>query len=322
MPIGLLACGRFWPILAGVMATLWGLVRLGKQLGKGELPWRSVIAWGCLGGLIALSSPIAGFTWAVCTTALLAPRSPRQWLVAGVLSVLVITPWAIRNRSVLGKWIPVKSNLFFEIDQSLALDKDGLLDWQTMSSHPYHAGAEQDAYVAMGEIAYLKTKQERFTRQFRDDRGGFFRRVKNRLIGATLWPAGFSEFGVMSSTLPLRWLTYPLPLISLLGLLLFGPRLTSMQRWTITIYFVYLTPYVMFSYYPRYGFPLLIIKFLLCYWGIQRVIWWRRVTRSSISPPAGPIHPTREPQIAPSELEAPVDYDSGSVWGPSKRLSH
>ncbi len=149
-----------------------------------------------------------------------------------------------------------------------------------MSNHPYHAGPEQDAYVKMGEIAYLKTKQERFLSQMKSQRGEFWLKIRNRLIATTLFPLGFSEFSQPSPTLPFRWLLYPLPALAVIGLLIFGRPLSSLQRWAVVIYIAYLIPYVFCSYYPRYGFPLFAVKILLCYWLLERAIVLVRHTQA------------------------------------------
>jgi hypothetical protein len=269
-----------WLILAGVTATLFGLTRIDALADADQLTIGKAIAWGALGGLIALSSPVAGFTWAVGTSLCLWRRAPLSLVVAGVISIVVVTPWAIRNKVVLGRFVPIKSNVFFEFDQSLALDSDGLLDWRTMSKHPYHAGPEQDAYVEMGEIAYLNTKQERFLSQMKSQPDQFWQKIRNRLFATTLFPLGFSEFSQPSLTLPFRWLLYPLPALAVIGLLIFGRPLSSLQRWAIVIYIAYLIPYVFCSYYPRYGFPLFVVKILLCFWLLERAIVLVRHTRA------------------------------------------
>lgn len=278
------ACFSFthdgWLILAGVTATLFGLTHIERLASSGQLTIGKVVAWGSLGGFVALSSPVAGFTWAVATTLCLWRLAPRSLVVAAMMSIFVVTPWAVRNKVVLGRFVPIKSNVFFEFDQSLVLDSDGLLDWRTMSKHPYHAGPEQDAYIEMGEIAYLKTKQERFRSHASAHPDEFWGKIRNRLIATTLFPAGFSEFSQPSPALPLRWLLYPFPAIAVLALLIFGRPLSSLQRWAIVIYITYLIPYVVCSYYPRYGFPLFVVKILLCYWLLIKLIALVRHTRA------------------------------------------
>lgn len=253
-----------WLILAGVTTTVFGMAKLQKVQESGDLGFGTAILWGGLGGLVALTSPIAGFAWATGTTCFLVRKSFTKLVVAAIMSMLLVAPWAMRNKAVLGKFVPVKSNVFFEFDQSLALDSDGLLDWRTMSLHPYHVNEEQAAYVSLGEIAYLETKKERFLNQVASKRSEFYTKIRNRFVATTLWPAGFN--GISN---PLRWLLYPWPAVVVVGLLVFGRPLSPLQRAAIIIYIAYLFPYVLCSYYPRYGFPLFAVKILLCYWGLM-----------------------------------------------------
>lgn len=269
------ACFAFthdsWLILAGVTATTFGLVRLQSLAKHQRITNADALRWGLGGGIVALSSPVAGFTWALGTMICLLRRAPTKLLIAAVVSMCVVAPWAIRNRQVFGRWIPIKSNVYFEFDQSLALDDDGLLDWRTMSMHPYHQGAEQDSYIQLGEIAYVDTKKERFLAQYQADPSEFLSRVKRRWIAVTLFPLGFNEYQMPSLSLPLMWILYPLPFIAVLVLVIWGRPLAPLQFWSIVVYVTYLSPYIVCSYYPRYGFPLLIIKMMLCFWLFNRI---------------------------------------------------
>ncbi len=260
-----------WLILAGVTGTTFGLAAMESKLRNRRLTNSIAVCWGLGGGIIALSSPVAGFTWAVGSVIFLLRRAPAKLLIAAVVSMLVVTPWAIRNRQAFGRWIPIKSNVYFELDQSLALDDDGLLDWRTMSTHPYHPGVEQDTYVSLGEIAYVDTKKARFQEQYRTNPSEFHSRVKRRLLAVTLFPLGFSEYQMPSPSLPLMWVLYPMPFIAILVLVIWGRPLQPIQFWSIVVYMTYLSPYILCSYYPRYGFPLLIVKMLLCYWLINSI---------------------------------------------------
>jgi hypothetical protein len=274
------ACFSFthddWLILAGVTGTVFGLAKIQTLATEIPLSFFRVAVWGCFGGLVALSSPVAGFAWAVGTTICLLRNSPTKLVLAAVMSIVVVLPWTMRNYAVFGKFVPVKGNAYFEFDQSMALDADGLLDYLTMGMHPYHAGPEQTKYVQMGELAYLETKKERFLSQIKTDPHEYLRKVRNRLVGTTLLPAGFSEYLMPSLTLPLRWFLYPWPAIAAIGLLVFGRPLSPLQQTAIVIYVAYLFPYVMCSYYPRYGYPLFTIKILLCFWALNGLLNQRK----------------------------------------------
>lgn len=85
---------------------------------------RSIVAalsWGLFGGLSALCSPVAGGVWAAVTTIrwISKPReagSPesenlnrrmKMLLLSAITSMVVVAPWTIRNRLVMGKWTPL-----------------------------------------------------------------------------------------------------------------------------------------------------------------------------------------------------------------------
>ncbi len=271
-----------WLILGSVTGTLCGLVWVDGNLRRGTWTLGKTIAWGCFGGIVALSSPVAGFAWAVGTTCCMSVRAPKAWIAAGIISMAVITPWGIRNKVVLGKFVPIKSNVFFEFDQSMAVDNDGLLDWSTFATHPYHENAERKKYAQMGEIAYLETKKERFFDQVAANPRKYANRVSLRLFATTVLPIGFSGYKQGSCSLPLRWLIYPLPLIAIIVLVGFCRPLTPIQKWAIVLYAAYLFPYVLCSYYPRYGFPLIAIKMLLCFWVIEAIVLRSRKSQSGV----------------------------------------
>ena len=59
--------------------------------------------------------------------------------------------------------------------------------------------------------------------------------------------------------------------MAVIGMVLFGRPLDPLKRYTVIVYSSYLLPYVVCSYYPRYGFPLLAVKVLLIYWTVRWV---------------------------------------------------
>ena len=67
---------------------------------------------------------------------------------------------------------------------------------------------------------------------------------------------------------------HPLPFLGLLVLVFVGISrgLTGSEWTTIAIYALYLTPYIIVSYYPRYGFPLLAAKVFLMLWAFDWVL--------------------------------------------------
>lgn len=233
--------------------------------------------WGCFGGIAAQVNPIVGFTWCVATTVRGSQR--RAWsrlAIAMLAAVLTLAPWTLRNYLLFGRFIPLKSNLAYELYQSQCLQPDGLLQGPTFVLHPYGTKTlEGREYLARGEIDYLDRKREQFLQTVRADPADFARRIGDRFIGAALWYEPF-ERGQQGKRPFLLWLgrlTHPLPFLGLLVLCLtsFQERLRAAQGIVMGVYLLYLLPYVAVSYYERYALPLLGVKVLLVIWAADRM---------------------------------------------------
>jgi hypothetical protein len=236
--------------------------------------WRRAVAWGVFGGLCALVSPIIGFAWGML--ALVAGCRQRAWsrLVVTMLgAVLTLAPWMIRNYLVFGRWIPVKSNMAYELYQSQCRQPDGLIQHNTFPSHPHMtAGRERQQYKTLGEMAFLDQKWQQFRQAVAADPVEFLKRVADRFLGATLWYVPFDRAD--EATRPgLLWvnrLIHFLPFLALLVLVSGRGPLHPAQWTVIGIYLFYLLPYVGISYYERYAMPLLGAKVLLVVWAVDR----------------------------------------------------
>jgi len=231
--------------------------------------WRRAIAWGLLGGFCTLVNPIVGLAWGVLAIAIaIHERTWRRLVVAALVGGLSLVPWTAWNYWVFGRLIPLKSNLAFELYQSQCLQPDGLIRRETFSHHLGNAnGREAKEYDAIGEIAYLDRKAERFQQAVRADPADFLDRVAARFMGATLWYVPFDppQEARRPWTLWLSRLTHSLPFLALMVLVLFGigDRLHRMHWIVIGVYLLYLLPYVVVSYYERYAFPLVGVKVVL-----------------------------------------------------------
>ena len=71
---------------------------------------------------------------------------------------------------------------------------------------------------------------------------------------------------------------HPLPFLAFLLLLFTGisQSLRAIEWAAIGIYVIYLLPYVVTSYYDRYGLPLVGVKALLVVWAVERLLGWCR----------------------------------------------
>ena len=258
-----------WLVLLAIDLLIAGLCLIDPFHG-----WKSAAGWGLFGGFCAMTSPIVGFAWAVSTCVAATRRRVGSRLVIALLFAgLALAPWTIRNYLVFGRFIPMKSNLAFELYQSQCLQPNGLL--LNFVDHPYRArDPEGRQYKALGETAYLDLKRAQFLESVRADPLDFLDRVAYRFLGATVWYVPFAGGGQRRA-----WeiwacrLTYPVPFLALLflGFSAFRQRLCAVQWTVIGVYFLYLSPYIGASYYERYAMPLLAAKVLVVLWAIDRL---------------------------------------------------
>jgi hypothetical protein len=267
------ANGDRWLTLLTVDLLLAGLT-WGRPLQSGA----RAAGWGLFGGFCALSSPVAGFVWGVLSVALgLRQRAWRRLALMGLVAAAAVAPWTIRNYLVLGRWVPVKSNLVYEMYQSQCLQPDGILQARTLRLHPYQrTSRERCEYEALGEAAYLDRKSTQFRLAVAADPLDLLDRIAARFLSATLWyvPIDRSPAEDVSWLARVHRLTHPLPFHSLFCLVLIGilDRLPPVMWTAIAIYCLYLTPYICMSYYARYAFPLLGVKTLLVVWVLDRLV--------------------------------------------------
>lgn len=273
-----------WLLLLVVDCTWLGIVRWWSGPGS----WLASALWGAFGGFAALCSPVAGVTWAVLTAARWLPRAlagthglrgrlraGTPLLLAAFCSIAVVMPWMIRNRLVLGDWIPIKSNCVYEIWQSQCLDDDGVVDSQAFAFHPWQgAGNERREYVAAGELEFIASKWPEVRQSVREDPWGVLDRVANRFLAATVWyRLSLYEQQQEQWLVHLKRIVFVLPLASIL--LVLWLRKQPLEKEFLAaafIYAIYLTPYVLISYYERYALPLLGVKAMLVTYAVDTLI--------------------------------------------------
>jgi hypothetical protein len=234
--------------------------------------------WGLCGGLFAMISPIAGFTWgALCLAVMVRQRAWTRCAIAFACAALALTPWTVRNYLLFGRLIPVKSNVAYELWQSQCVTADGLLQPSAFAIHPYSsAGRQRQQYKALGENDFLDQKRELFEQAVAADPLDFGDRVACRFLGATLWymPFDRAEEARRPLVLWVSRIAHPLPFLALVFLLAttFWQRTPAAHRIAMGVYVLYLIPYVVVSYYSRYAMPLLAVKVLLVIWAADRFL--------------------------------------------------
>ncbi|MDF9799697.1 hypothetical protein OKW21_004960 [Catalinimonas alkaloidigena] len=93
-------------------------------------------------------------------------------IVLLVVSFFSTLTWGSRNYASLGKFIPSKSNFWYEFYQANMLDDDGVLDLRTfVVYHPFYGGKHLQTYKDLGEVKFgeffaLKVKENFKAREY------------------------------------------------------------------------------------------------------------------------------------------------------------
>ena len=99
-----------------------------------------------------------------------------------------VTVWGVRNYYSLGRFIPFKSNLWFELYLSNVKDWDGILKQSSWYAyHPLVNHRAQQSYNALGELAFLEPYKDSSLRYLRNDTGDFLVKVGRRALNSFLF---------------------------------------------------------------------------------------------------------------------------------------
>lgn len=244
----------------------------------------SSVRWGGWGGLLALASPALAFAWAamLCCRWI---RFYKSLLLAAIVSMIVITPWCMRNYLVFGHWIPIKSNAGFDAWQANVDDQDGVIDQSNTDRHPINyqneRGAQHLAQIqGEGEYAYNQKLGNEFRAWVIAHPDQYMAKIGRRFVSSVILHENMRK-GADSF-----WVYYPR--ILSLGLFCFTlfvvvmrVRLPAFFIVSLAFMTVYLLPYWFLSYYERYGAPMVTVKALIVLGAAIAVRDWYRSRRES-----------------------------------------
>lgn len=99
-----------------------------------------------------LTIVVCGFGWAIYRAR---TKSPVAAGAAAILCLALSAPWAVRNFNQLHAFIPLRSNLGYELWQGNRADSDGFF---LAELHPNVNAAEFRRYELLGEVGYMHEK--------------------------------------------------------------------------------------------------------------------------------------------------------------------
>lgn len=231
---------------------------------------------GFISGLAALSHPVIA---AAGCLQLLIFFWKKKLIKTGVINLgvmlLVLSPWIIRNYVVFDKFIPVKSNLFYDLYIANYENSDGILKNSENEDHPYLVLPfnRPHLYTQVDEVTFMKRYKEKLKSALKKDPWRYIKNIKNRFIAIFFdlpYYYDFVEHGFIKRLIDR--LIYFCPTIGIFFILFRQKQLgfNSPER-LVAVSFVitYLLFYTFTSYYFRYQLPLLTFKIMLIYWGIE-----------------------------------------------------
>lgn len=216
--------------------------------------WLQAALYGISWGALFYITPSPVVTYLGLSVCLLLSWSHHRrsvlWLsVAMLLSVLVVTPWTLRNRRELGGWMFMRSNLGLELcyGNNDAAQPTILLNnrYHRLNLHPYWSKQEARWVARVGELAYNREKLSRAR--------AWIAAHPSRFTQLCAMRAGQMWFGIFEEP---RWLSLPIAactILGLLGLVALWRSAQFDQFAVIGVFWVtYPSVYFVFQYVNRY----------------------------------------------------------------------
>ena len=236
-------------------------------------PW----SWGLLGGLATLTSPTLAFAWLGLTLLMLWSARPerQRLLLALVMTAVLGAPWVARNALAFHRLIPTKSNAFYEAYAANYQDDDGIYDGALMA-HPYNSVMMRYEYTQRGEMGFIDEHRDLFLASLQREPERYLRAVVNRLLAVTVnyvpfRTTPFNNGPDESVKSVLQRTVYALPFTMMLALLALRRRAPPLVAGLALFYALYLLPYVLTAFYPRYLLPLTPVLVMFMFFGLDRL---------------------------------------------------
>jgi hypothetical protein len=225
-------------------------------------------------GLSLLASPIIGIAELITFLFVRSTRmSARHQSMIFLVAMLTITPWITRNYLVFDRFIPIKSNLSFDLAFANIDDDNGIYTTEDFSRHPLVMSIKHPEIFEerkwTSELAIVDEARERFSTYWKDNPYQIVRYIGNRLAAATF------VFHPLYKGRPRRLealqnILFSIPAVCIVFLLFRWRTLSSFQKSTLLFFVSAVAPYILVAFYYRYTVPLLPIYVLVVGWMYQK----------------------------------------------------
>ena len=273
----------YWPVrvvwemsLSAWLLSLALLLTLRMALAKDPPRPRMWVGFGLLWGLLALINTALLSLLPFCLLYLLwrLPRPPAQFARVGLCilaSMLVVTPWLVRNYEVFGKFVFVRDNLPLEMHMANNDESAGL--W-TRSEHPGNDPEAMRRFQELGEIRFMEEKRQQVRRFIREHPGQFLVFTLRRVLYFWIGPPQ-ADIVAGYDLMITRHLLFILPAAFAFAGLWLTLRNRRPGGFLLACFLlIYPVPYYLVNPFPRYKHaiePEIILLAVYLFWEASRV---------------------------------------------------
>ena len=193
-----------WLMVFSSVFIVFTIVRFIKEPEELSLFQLSIVAFflPLLSPSLSLGFAVAVATYAFITAVKIA-RTPNKELsfasfntskilrysvLTGVVFLISMGSWTMRNFNEFGKFIPVKSNFWYDFYQANYIDADGVVSSSTfMTAHPLGNTEVLKNYSEKGEVEFINEYERKTRYMMSKSKGIYFEKMANRLKNAIIF---------------------------------------------------------------------------------------------------------------------------------------
>lgn len=269
--------GRWEGHLATLLFVIAIVVWLRQFRSGSKLSPTQALLPGVVWGVLFLTSPSFIMVLAALCLAFLIRRWPDKRLIAyfatmALVSILVITPWTIRNYRTFGSLFFIRDNAGLEFYVSNAPESKITLAENVRAVfgelHPNLSKSAAETMADVGEVQFSRDYMQRFKHSVRTNPGRFIEYTVARALW--MW-FPVTRHPIRDNVLVRDIISCAIGLLSLVGLILL-PRKTDPGPLTLIVaFFSYQFVYWFVQAATRYRFPLGWIFYLFCAYALLRL---------------------------------------------------
>ncbi len=239
------------PFIAGAFMLI---CLLANKIFKEGLSKNNLLIWSGISSFFPLLNPSLGLVWVsihlyLLKSSIKSKQNLKIWGLAFLIFTVPTMGWTARNYIVFKKFIPVKSNLFYDAYQANAISQNGILTFEVFDSHPYKSISRKDCdYGKLKETEYNEKYKRKFLYDLKNTPYEYVNRTLNRALAIYFIypPKYFNERSII------YFIFYPFLGFSILLFFSNLKRTNPLERISCASILIFFLPYVLITFYGRY----------------------------------------------------------------------